>query len=199
MKKQQKQFLAVLMVLLLFIAAYFLLTHYNKTKEAIESSEEEAAKIYVTDIQQEEITAFSYQLEDSTVTMVKDGDSWTYQEAPEEDMDETQVDAMAGYLNKIEAAQIVEDPEELSEYGFDEPTNVITMTTENGTVTLTIGMENSITSQYYLTSSENDKLYLVDTSLVSEFQRSPEELIAQEDTETEVPAENETDVENTEE
>ena len=69
-----------------------------------------------------------------------------------------------------------ENAGELSEYGFDKPGNIITFTTAEGTKTLTIGMENPVTGQYYVKIDGEDTLYLVSGSFPSVFSKSLEEL-----------------------
>ena len=71
---------------------------------------------------------------------------------------------------------------------------------ENGTsVILHIGESNSITGDYYLQVSGDDTVYTVSSSLVSTFEKTPEDFVEEEtetETETETEAETETATEN---
>lgn len=176
MQKQKKQMILILVLLLIFGAAYGGMRVYNKKQAEKESAVEEAAKVYVTEVKQENITAFSYQNGEETLEFVKEEDTWVSKNDESIKLDQAAVDTMLEKIASLEAEEIVESPEELSEYGFDAPTNILTYTTEEGTTTLTIGMENSITNQYYLTKDGEDTLYLIGSSFPSAFQQGIEDL-----------------------
>lgn len=190
MQKQKKQLFAVVAVLLLFIGAYVLLSFYNDKQEEKDTAKAEADKIYVTDVKAKDITAFSYQYNSSTLTFTKAEDTWNSTEESGIDLDESKIETLLSNLEKLEAEEVVENPDELSKYGFDAPTNVITFTTEEGTVTLTVGMKNEITDQYYVTMDGSEKLYLTSTVMPTAFEKSVADLVV-ESTETEVPTETE--------
>lgn len=171
MQKQKKQMILVLVLLLVFGAAYGGMRIYNKKQAEKESAEEEAAKTYITKVDQGAITAFSYQNMEETLEFVKEEDTWVSKNDESISLDQSAVEEIAEKIASLEAEEVVESPEKLSEYGFGSPTNVITYTTEAGTTTLTIGMENSITSQYYITKAGEDTLYLINSSFVSVFEK----------------------------
>lgn len=191
MKKQKKQMILILALLAVFVTAYAGMHVYNKNQEEKESKEAEAGKIYVTKETQEDITAFSYQNSDSTLSFVKEEEEWVFKDEKETALDQSAVTSMLEQMVSLEAEDIVESPESLSEYGFDEPSNVITFTTARGSVTLTIGMQNPVTNQYYLTKSGDDVLYLVDSSFPSAFGKTPEDLQVSEESTQEILQETE--------
>ena len=100
--------------------------------------------------------------------MMKQDDSLT--------LNQTLVGDITDEIASLTADQTVENAGELSEYGFDKPGNIITFTTAEGTKTLTIGMENPVTGQYYVKIDGEDTLYLVSGSFPSVFSKSLEEL-----------------------
>ncbi len=53
---------------------------------------------------------------------------------------------------------------------------MITVTTADGTLTLRIGMENTVTGQYYLAKGEEETLYLVSGSFPSVFKKELSDL-----------------------
>lgn len=188
MHRQRKQFIAVIAILVIFIGAYVGMHMYNNKQEKKTAAKEEADKTYITKVKAEDITAFSYQYSEGTLTFTKADDTWSCKEDENVDIDESKVTTLLGNLENLEAEEIVENPEDLSDYGFDTPTNVITFTTEEGTTTLTVGMENSIISQYYVSADSSEKLYLVSTAMPEAFQKPLQDLVT-EDTETEQPQE----------
>ena len=166
------------------------LKFYNKNANEKTQQEEEDAKIYVTSAEVQEITSFSWLQEGQTLTLTKDGDAWSCKEHPEYVIDADKVETLLQNISPLEAQQIVEDPDTDEAYGFEPPTNVITYTAGDDTVTLTIGMENEITGGYYLKSSADEILYLVDSSLVSAFNIDASELEKEETSESSETSEN---------
>lgn len=191
MLKQKKQMILILALLLVFGGAYAGMRLYNQKQSEKEAEEAEAAKIYVTNENQEEIMSFSYQKDGEELSFVKEGGGWTLEKDRELTLDQSAVEAIAEKLSSVEAEAYVESPEDLSEYGMDSPQNVITFTTKEGGVTLTVGMQNPVTSQYYLTKSGDDALYLLGSGFLSSFEKSAEELLAEEESTPKEPQETE--------
>ena len=187
---QKKQAIGILVTLLVLVAAFVGLKFYNKNANEKTQQEEEDAKIYVTSAEVQEITSFSWLQEGQTLTMTKDGDAWSCKEHPEYVIDADKVETLLQNISPLEAQQIVEEPDTDEAYGFEPPTNVITYTAGDDTVTLTIGMENEITGGYYLKSSADEILYLVDSSLVSAFNIDASELEKEETSESSETSEN---------
>ena len=177
---QKKQAIGIAVILLVLLAALVGVKLYNKNAEESKQQEEETAKIYVTSAEAQDITAFSWMQEGQTLTMTKEGDSWNSKEHPEYVIDTDKVETLLENIAPLEANQTVEDPEADEVYGFDLPTNEISYIVGEETVTLTLGMENEITGGYYLKSSVDGTVYLVDGSLVSAFNIDASELEAEE-------------------
>lgn len=175
-KRQKKQAIGIVVMLLVLVAALLGLKLYNKNANENKAQEEDAAKIYVTSAEAEAITAFSWQQEGQTLTMMKDGDTWSCKEHPEYVIDADKVETLLKNIAPLEAEQAVDDPEADEVYGFDLPANVISYTAGEETITLTVGMENEITGGYYLRSSADGMVYLVNSSLVSAFNIDASEL-----------------------
>lgn len=185
MQKQKKQMVCLLVLLVIFIAAFCGTKVYQQKQQEKEEKQTEADKKYVTQTDVSDITAFSYQIQDETLTFVKEGDQWISQDDSTVALDQSAVENLVSSMAEIEAEEVIDEPDNLSEYGFDTPVNVLTYTTADGTVTLTVGMENTITSQYYLTKSDDDRLYLVADDFPSPFTKTLDELKdTSEDTET---------------
>lgn len=186
MKKQKKQMILILALLVVFGAAYAGMRLYNKNQNEKEEKEAEAAKIYVTNEKPEDITAFSYQNGGETLSFVKE-DEWLLQDDKEMKLDQSAVESIVEKLSAVEAEDKVEQSENLEEYGFDSPENILTLTTAQGSATLTIGMQNPVTDQYYLTKSGDDTLYLVESSFPLAFEKTAEELKEAEESSSKEP------------
>ncbi|MCI8634406.1 MAG: DUF4340 domain-containing protein [Eubacterium sp.] len=178
MQKQAKQMIVAVILLIVFGAAYGGMHIYNQKQAEKESEREEAEKITVVGIKQEDITAFSYQNGEDTLEFVKEEDTWITKNAEEMSLDQSAVKSLIGEIASLEAEEVVEGVGDFSEYGLDSPENVITVTTADGTDTFEIGMENTVTGQYYLQKNEEDILYLIPGSFPSVFEKTLEDLEA---------------------
>ena len=167
--KQKKQAIAIVVALVLLVAALFGLKFYNKKTEEKQTAADEAARVYASQTTSDAITALSWEYNGETIHLTKTDDTWTCTEQPDRTLDTDQVTTLLDAVASLEATQQVENPEDDAIYGLDTPTNVITYTTSDGTTTLTLGNENNITGGNYLKNSDNDNIYLVDTSLVTTF------------------------------
>ncbi|MCD2493516.1 DUF4340 domain-containing protein [Lacrimispora sp. NSJ-141] len=160
-----KKLIIVLILLVICIGAYFVVRRLDLNKT--DSGEEE--KVYVNQMEADVITGFSYVCGEDTLAFSKDGDTWRYDGNHELSMNQTSMASMAAALAEIQAVQVLEDHEELSEYGLDTPSNTISITTKEGTRELIIGNENEAADGYYAMINGEDKVYLISSSLPSKF------------------------------
>lgn len=182
--KQKKQAIAIVVALVLLVAALFGLKFYNKKTEEKQTVADEAARVYVNQTTSDAITALSWEYNGETIHLTKTEDTWICTEQPDLTLDTDQVTTLLDAVASLEATQQVENPEDDATYGLDAPTNVITYTTSDGTTTLTLGNENNITGGNYLKNSDNDNIYLVDTTLVTTFDCDVSTLEKTEESET---------------
>lgn len=192
MKRQKKQFLILVILLILCVAAYVGIRIYNQKQSEKEEAKEAAEKITLTDLKSDDITAFSYQYEDQTLEFVKEEDTWYYNKDKTIPIDSSKITSMLSGILSVEATDKITDYDSLSDYGLDNPSNTITVTTADGTTTLKVGSENTMLSEYYLMKDEDQTVYLSSTSVGTSFAKSVEDLTKELDTETETePAESE--------
>lgn len=188
--KQKKQAIAIVVALVLLVAALFGLKFYNKKNEEKQTAADEAARVYASQTTSDAITALSWEYNGETIHLTKTDDTWTCTEQPDRTLDTDQVTILLDAVASLEATQQVENPEDDAIYGLDTPTNVITYTTSDGTTTLTLGNENNITGGNYLKNSDNDNIYLVDTTFVTTFDCDVSTLEKTEESETSELSEN---------
>ena len=149
MRKQKVQMVVLVAVLTLLIGGYFLLQQYNKKQ----AEKEEEDKIQVAEIDTDAIEAFSYQLDGETLSFTKTDDNWSYDQNTELHMDNDRIFSMHANVTKVEADEEIDDVTDLSEYGLDAPSNVITVTTADQTYTFTVGDHNATANCYYFMTS----------------------------------------------
>lgn len=193
MNGQKKQFIGICVLVVLCVAAYFGLKTYNAKTAEKEQKEEESKKIEAVKIDKDKVNAFSYQLNGTTITFEKDGDTWYYQPDHSINIDQDKINTMLAAVADVTSEEKLENVEDTSEYGFDNPTNVLTFTMEDGTRTITIGMQNEITNQYYIMDNNSDTIYIVDSSMSTAFSKSVEDMTATADTSSDTSGDASTD------
>lgn len=194
MKKQKKQLIALCILLLICIVAWVGLTKWNKSQEQKKQEEEEASKVTVTDVNTEDVNAFSYQYNNETLSFVKEDDTWYYEADKSISLDQDTMETLIATTAQLTAEQEIKDYEDLSEYGLETPSNTITLTTGDGTTTLLIGNKNDMLSLYYVKTDQSDSIYLAGSAVYTTYQKGIADLTVTESTEesaTEQPKETE--------
>lgn len=194
MKKQKKQLIALCILLLICIVAWVGLTKWNKSQEQKKQEEEETSKVTVTDVNTEDVNAFSYQYNNETLSFVKEDDTWYYEADKSISLDQDTMETLIATTAQLTAEQEIKDYEDLSEYGLETPSNTITLTTGDGTTTLLIGNKNDMLSQYYVKTDQSDSIYLAGSAVYTTYQKGIADLTVTESTEesaTEQPEETE--------
>ena len=88
-------------------------------------------------------------------------------------VNQTTLDSAASAIETVEADRVLEDVEDLTEYGLDSPSNTVTVDTADGTTKFNIGDENTSTNQYYISKDDDDStVYVVAADTVSPFMDS---------------------------
>ena len=199
MDGQKKQFIGICVLVIVCVAAYFGLKTYNEKAAEQEQKEEESKKIEAVSIDKDAVKSFSYQIDGNTITFEKEEDTWYYQPDHSINIDQDAISAMLDAVTAVTAEEKIENVEDTSEYGFDSPTNVLTFTMEDGTRTITIGMQNEITSEYYIMDNNSSAIYVVEKNLNTTFSKAVADVtVEEEETEDAADAIDETNADGTE-
>lgn len=185
---KKKQMIAGIILLILCIGGYFGVKAYNSSQE----KKQEAEIMNPVGIEVADVTGFSYVNNGGILSFEKDGEDWIYTGDTSLDMNEESIEGMLEKVCGVTSTEKI-TAEDLSDYGFDEPTNTITLDTAEGSTVVRIGMYNEIVSKYYLSIDGSTELYLVDSGIVTGFDQSIEDLEVVETTTTtaETPEESE--------
>ena len=171
MKKSTKLVSAVV-VLAVLGGVYVGLNTYVSKEEKTESSEEES-KTEVFSMKTDDIKSLEFIVDKKEVTFEKKDDSWVKKDETAFPVNQTTLDSAASAIKKVEADRVLEDVEDLTEYGLDSPSNTVTVDTADGTTKLNIGDENTSTNQYYISKDDDDStVYVVAADTVSPFMNS---------------------------
>ena len=171
MKKSTKLVSAVV-VLAVLGGVYVGLNTYVSKEEKTESSEEES-KTEVFSMKTDDIKSLEFIVDKKEVTFEKKDDSWVKKDETAFPVNQTTLDSAASAIETVEADRVLEDVEDLTEYGLDSPSNTVTVDTVDGTTKLNIGDENTSTNQYYISKDDDDStVYVVAADTVSPFMDS---------------------------
>lgn len=173
-KKQWIQFGGLLTLILILAGVYIGIQSYQKDQEDEKARQEEAAMITLTAFQPESVTAIQYDYNGTDYAFEKTEDIWMNKEDSEAKIDQ---DAFISFLESVGSIQsdTQVQAEENVDYGFDEPSRTVEITTSNGTSSLSFGMKNGMLNKYYVKTSESEKIYLVEESVYAIFDKTADD------------------------
>ena len=172
MKKSTKLVSAVV-VLAVLGGVYVGLNTYVTKEESTESSSEEGSKTEVYSAKTDDIKSLEFIIDKKDTVFEKKDDSWVKKDETAFPVNQTTLDSAASALEKVEADRVLENVDDLTEYGLDSPSNSVTVTTDDGTTKFNIGDENTSTNQYYIAKDDEDStVYVVSSSTVTPFMNS---------------------------
>lgn len=161
MRKAVKLY-ALMGVLLVICAAVFFVSRYEEKQEQIKASGE-----IILQLATDTVTSVRWENETGTFSFTKD-DGWSYDDDAAFPVDDTKIDAMLAQFEQLSAAFVIEDAEDLSQYGLDEPVCTITLGTQSESCTVTLGAISKMDAQRYLSLGDGNA-YLVDHDPLDEF------------------------------
>ncbi len=174
MKKDRKRIIILLATLLILLAAFFGLRAFNDREEERIKEEEQASQVEITKLSA--LQSISYKNETGEISLTKQEDQWVFSDEPKVKLDQSYITAMESAITDLTATRELEDPDELSYYGLEEPVCEIRAEDEDGTET-TIYVGNGTDSDYYLTADDKEKVYTGGSSLMSAVQYEKKQLI----------------------
>lgn len=178
MKNKTVKLVLAIILLGVLTGGYFGVKSYVASQEE-EEEEQEEEKTSVFETKTDDIKSLKFLIDEKEVTFLKEDDgTWVNKDEKEFPVDQDTLNNAASYISSIDADRVLENVEDLSEYGLDSPQNTITVSMEGEddgddeekTAILRVGMENDSTSQYYI-GKDDDKstVYVVGNSAISPF------------------------------
>lgn len=140
----------------------FAISKYEEHKENIQNSDE-----VVLNIDPDSVTALSFKNETTELSFTK-GDGWTYDEDSAFPVDEDKINELLSVFEDFGVSFTVEDVEDYSQYGLDDPVAVISITTEDETYEIKLGDFSKMDSQRYVSIGDGN-VYLVTTDPLDEY------------------------------
>ena len=179
MKNKTVKMILAVAVLAVCCGAYAGVKTYVSHQEQKESEAESEENISVFTASADDIKSLDFMVDDTETTFEKKDDSWVKKDDTDFPVNQSTLDSAASSVTSVESDRVLEDVDDLAEYGLDSPANTIKIVTksedEDGddtTTTLYVGDENSSTSQYYVRKDDEKTVYLVDSSCVEPFTKT---------------------------
>lgn len=159
--KKKRGLTAAIIILILLLAVYFILRNSNLGEE--EQSTVETKTVFQVDA--DDISELTVEQGENQYTFQKEEDTWIYTGEDGFPLDTDELENKAAAITSVTATTIIENPENLEDYGLDSPSVKISVKTVDGeTETLEVGNENTAVSGCYITvNGDNSNVYLVDS------------------------------------
>lgn len=156
MTKQTKTLTVLAAALVVCGGAYAALRVWNDRQAQIDDT------VYVTQLS--DLTALSLTNGQGELSFTKAEDVWQYDGDDAFPADQEAVEDLAEQIGSLAAIRVIDDPEDLSAYGLDEPALQASVTAGDGTaVTLLLG---DVSDSYcYAKRTDSDTVYTVSTDL----------------------------------
>lgn len=212
MNKQKRTFVILAIVLVACLAGYLGLLNYNKYKSDDDSeSESDSVEALSLDSSDVESLSFLIDGQEYTFSRIKSEDTSDETESTESEKTDTEteekaesstddddqwvcdndtslkintskVTSLLGNATSITASKKFDSDADTSDFGLDEPQNVVKLSTADETYTITIGEKNAMLGEYYI--KVNDDVYLSSNTILGTIPDSIDDMVASEDSES---------------
>lgn len=212
MNKQKRTFVILAIVLVACLAGYLGLLNYNKYKSDDDSeSESDSVEALSLDSSDVESLSFLIDGQEYTFSRIKSEDTSDETESTESEKTDTEsetnsdenstdddqwvcdndtslkintskVTSLLGNATSITASKKFDSDADTSDFGLDEPQNVVKLSTADKTYTITIGEKNAMLGEYYI--KVNDDVYLSSNTILGTIPDSIDDMVAAEDSES---------------
>lgn len=212
MNKQKRTFVILAIVLVACLAGYLGLLNYNKYKSDDDSeSESDSVEALSLDSSDVESISFLIDGQEYTFSRIKSEDTSDETESTESEKTDTEteknaesstddddqwvcdndtslkintskVTSLLGNATSITASKKFDSDADTSDFGLDEPQNVVKLSTADETYTITIGEKNAMLGEYYI--KVNDDVYLSSNTILGTIPDSIDDMVATEDSES---------------
>lgn len=207
MNKQKRTFVILAIVLVACLAGYLGLLNYNKYKSD-DDSESESDSVEALSLDSSDVKSLSFLIDgqEYTFSRIKSEDTSDETESTESEKTDTdsesstddeqwvcdndtslkinasKVTSLLGNATSITASKKFDSDADTSDFGLDEPQNVVKLSTADEAYTITIGEKNAMLGEYYI--KVNDDVYLSSNTILGTIPDSIDDMVAAEDSES---------------
>ena len=172
--KQTRKLGILLGVLLVACVAAFAALRYEEHQEQIKNSEET-----ILEIPEDTVTEISWNIKDGDeFSLRKEGDTWIYEADETFPVDADKISSMLSMFEDFGVSFVIEDVEDYSQYGLDDPVCTIDLDTSEQSYEITLGDYSKMDSERYVSTGDGN-VYLVQNDPYDTFNCKLKSLIAQ--------------------
>ena len=154
--KRLKKLSILLAVLVVVCIAAFCMNRYEERKEEIKNTDE-----VILALNNDDVNALSFSYSDTALSFHKSDDgTWLYDEDAAFPVDSDMMDKLLNIFNSFGASFIIENVDDFSQYGLDDPTCTITLSTADNDYTVTLGAYSTMDQKRYVSTGDGN-VYLV--------------------------------------
>lgn len=178
--KNKKGLIVGIIILVLLLGAYFLLRYLNLDEE---DAEEEDVAETVFEIDADDISNIQIVSGENTFDFSHGDDKWSYVEDDKFPLSESAILDKVSSLTSVSSMRTIEDPDNLADFGLENPEVTATVTDTDGKETeLALGATNDAVSGCYMSmNGDTSKIYLVDTTLKTNLEFDLSDIAEKED------------------
>ena len=180
MENRKKGLIIAVILLLAVAAAYFVIIKMNETSEAEETAADDT--LIISSVDSDQITAISYETAGEKLSFIKEDGQWYAESDRDFPVLQDSLTSMANELGAVSAIRKLEDPEDLSEYGLDDPVLTVHYESAEGkSADIIVGDTNAAVDGCYLQVSGDDAVYIVASDFADVFKTDLYEMADMED------------------
>ncbi len=177
MNNRSKRLFILIGILVVASAATFAVTRMEDKKEEIKTSGE-----VVLEIDPESVDSLSWNYDGSTLSFHKGEDeTWLYDEDEAFPVDPEKIQTLLEEFQAFRAAFTIENAEDLSQYGLDNPELTINLTAGDTSYTIDLGSYSTMDEQRYLSDGDGN-VYLAVSDPLDAYGKELSDLILQDET-----------------
>ncbi|MDD3403902.1 MAG: DUF4340 domain-containing protein [Hespellia sp.] len=166
--KKKRQMGILLGVFAVLLICFLGIQMWNKKQDEKKTEEEQANKIYMTDIS--DVTAVTYNGGTDTMSFQKNEDGDWYVAADEAfPLNPDTVERIVDTYSRLEADRKLTEGDDISAYGLDAPTYYVALTDSAGNETI-INIGNSAEDDYYAMVDGEETVYTIPASNLEDMQ-----------------------------
>ena len=172
MSKAKKKTLLILLIVLAAVGiAAFAVSRHEEKKEEIKNSEE-----VVLSIAKDDVTALSWEYDETSLAFHKDEDSWKWDEDDAFPVDSEVIESLLEPFESFSVSFAIDNVTDESQYGLDDPTAVIHITAGEEEYEITLGTYSTMDEERYVSIGDG-KVYLVTNDPMEDYELTIEDMI----------------------
>lgn len=173
--KRSKRILILLGIFIVACTATFGVMQYEERKEQIKNSDE-----IILELAGDSVQSLSWSYEGDTLAFHRD-EKWLYDEDETFPVDEKKIGELLEQFQAFGASFIIEEVEDYEQYGLDDPTCTINLTTEEQSYEILLGDYSKMDSQRYVSIGDGN-VYLVKSDPMDYYDRTLSDMIDHDET-----------------